>query len=87
VDARIARYFGMKEVSGIIVSEITNAGPAEKAGLKVGDVILEVNGDRVNSDQDFIGIIVDSSPGESLKLKVFRERKPMDIVLTLGRER
>jgi serine protease Do len=87
VDARIARYFGMKDVSGIIVSEITNNGPAEKAGLKVGDVILEVNGDRVNSDQDFIGILVDSSPGESLKLKVFRERKQMDVVLTLGRER
>jgi serine protease Do len=87
VDARIARYFGMKEVTGIIVSEIKNDGPADKAGLKVGDVILEVNGDRVNSDQDFIGVLVDSSPGEMLKLKVFREKKQMEISLTLGREK
>ena len=86
VDSRIARYFGMKEARGIIVSEISGKGPAEQAGLKVGDIVTEVNGERVDSDSDLIGLLVDSNPGDILKLQVYRERKPLTIQLTLGRE-
>ncbi len=86
VDERIARYFGMKQVQGIIISEIASGGPAEKAGLKVGDIIVEVNGDRVNSDDDFIAVLVDASPGDTLKLKAVRERKPIELSLVLGRD-
>jgi len=87
VDARIARYFGMREVRGIIVSEVVNGGPADKAGIKVGDIITEANGDRINSEQDFLGILIDASPGEKLDLTVYRERKQLNLTLTLGRER
>ncbi len=86
VDERIARYFGMKQVEGIIISEIASGGPAEKAGLKVGDIIVDVNGDKVNSDDDFIAVLVDASPGDVLKLKVIRERKTIELSLVLGRD-
>jgi serine protease Do len=83
VDARIARYFGLKQTEGVIVSDIQTGGPAEKAGLKVGDVVLEVNGEKVNSDNDILAVMVDLSPGDILKFKVYREHKIIDISLKL----
>ncbi len=85
VDARIARYFGLKTVQGVIVSDMRTGGPAEKSGLKVGDIILTVNGEKVNSEQDIISMLVDASPGDVLKLSVFRERKMLDLSMTLER--
>jgi serine protease Do len=86
VDARVARYFGMSEARGVIVSDVFKKGPAEKADLRVGDIILEANGTRINTADEFSGLLYDASPGDVLKLKVFREKKMIDLVLTLGRK-
>jgi serine protease Do len=85
VDARVARYFGLSEPRGVIVSDVFKKGPAEKADLRIGDIILEVNGTRITADE-FSGILYDASPGDVLKLKVFREKKTIDLELTLGRK-
>ncbi|MDP2885069.1 MAG: trypsin-like peptidase domain-containing protein [Ignavibacteria bacterium] len=86
VDARVARYFGLTEVRGIIVSDIFRKGPAEKADLRVGDIILESNGAKINSAEDFSAILSDASAGDVLKLKVFRERKLMNLDLKLEKK-
>jgi serine protease Do len=85
VDARIARYFGLTKVTGIIVSEIEEGGPASKAGLKVGDIILAVNGQTMGSSDDLTEILIDSSVGDILALQVYRERKAIDLKLKLER--
>lgn len=85
VDARIARYFGLASIQGIIVSEVEDRGPAEKAGLKVGDIILEVNGQKIDSGDDLTQILIDSSPGDILNMKVYRERKTQSMALKLDR--
>ena len=86
VDARVARYFGMSEVRGVIVSDVYKKGPADKADLRVGDIILEVNGDRVNSAEEFSSVLSDANPGDVLKLKVFREHKMINIDLKLEKK-
>jgi len=83
VDARIAQYLGMKQPQGVIVSDIQAGGPAVVAGLKIGDVVLEVNGEKVNSDSDILAVMVEASPGDYLKFKVFRDHKTIDISLKL----
>ncbi|HTP81147.1 MAG TPA: trypsin-like peptidase domain-containing protein [Bacteroidota bacterium] len=83
VDERIAQYFGLARAQGIIVSEVESGGPAEKAGLKVGDIIVETNGERVSTEEDFLGIVADASPGDVLKLKVYREKKMVELNLKL----
>jgi serine protease Do len=83
VDARIAQYLGLKQVKGVIVSDIHPDGPAVAAGLKIGDVVLEVNGEKVNSDNDILAIMVESSPGDYLKFKVYRNHTTIDISLKL----
>jgi serine protease Do len=85
VDARIAHYFGMKQPQGVIVSDISAKGPAEEAGLKVGDIILEVNGEKVNADSDILAVMVELSPGDILKFKVYRDRKNIEVPLKLAK--
>jgi len=86
VDARVARYFGMTEVRGIIVSDVVHKGPAEQADLRVGDIILEANGAKINTVDDFSAILSDASPGDVLKLQIFRERKMMSLDLKLSKK-
>lgn len=85
VDARVARYFGLSRVEGIIVSDVASGSPAEKAGLKVGDIILEANGTKVNSEQDLIALLVDARAGDTIRMKVYREKKIIDVALRLER--
>ncbi len=85
VDARVARYFGLSEPRGVIVSDVFKKGPAEKADLRIGDIILEVNGTRITADE-FSGLLSDANPGDVLKLKVFREKKMIDLDLKLDRK-
>jgi serine protease Do len=86
VDARVARYFGLAEARGIIVSDVYKNGPAEKADLRVGDIILEVNTDKINTAEEFVAILSDASPGDVIKLKVFREKKTISVDLKLERK-
>jgi S1-C subfamily serine protease len=85
VDARVARYFGLQHVEGIIVSDVVANSPAEKAGLKVGDIILEINGAKVSSEQDLLALLVDARAGEVLRMKVYRERTTVTLQLRLER--
>ncbi|HTP12743.1 MAG TPA: trypsin-like peptidase domain-containing protein [Bacteroidota bacterium] len=85
VDARIARYFGLSKVTGIIVSEVEEGGPAARAGLKVADIILSVNGQTMSSTDDLTEILIDASVGDVLNLQVYRDRKTIEIKLKLER--
>ena len=81
VDARVARYFGMAQVQGVIVSDVFRNGPAEKAGIKVGDIILEISGEKINSEEELFAVLNDARPGDTLRLKVYRERKEVQVQL------
>src|SRR3990172_911878 len=85
VDTRVARYFGLTRAEGVIVSEIQRNGPGDKAGLKVGDIILQVNGQKIVSEDDLFVLLSDSRPGEVLTMEVYREKKTMTVTFTLGR--
>ena len=83
VDQRIARYFGLKTAEGVIISDIKKNSPAEKAALKVGDIILEINGEKIQNEETIVAIINDARAGDILTLKVYRDRKTFDAKLTL----
>ncbi len=81
VDARVARYFGLSEVRGIIVSDVYRNSPAEKAGIKVGDIILEINNEKINSEEELFALLNDARAGDVLKLRIYRERNMVDVQL------
>jgi serine protease Do len=83
VDRRIARYFGLDRVQGVIVSEVKKSSPADRAGMREGDIIIEANGEKVNDESSLVAIVDDAHTGDTLKLKVIRDRHEMNVVLRL----
>ena len=83
VDVRVARYFGLEKAEGAIVSNVQRGSPADRAGFKPGDIILEVNGEKILDQSSVISIINDSKLGDMLKMTVMREKKTIELKLKL----
>jgi S1-C subfamily serine protease len=77
LNPELAAYFGIKEGTGLIIAKLTAGGPAEKAGLKVGDVIVRADGKRVESVNDLIDLIQDKKKGDRIKVEFIRDKQPM----------
>ncbi len=75
IDANIARAFDLKTPEGVLISSVTENSPAEKAGLKEGDVILEADGRKMVNTAQFRGYIASKAPGDQIRLEILRESK------------
>lgn len=85
VSEDIAAGVGLDAAEGAIVSSVAPDGPADAAGLKTGDVILEVNGERIEEMPELPRVIADIKPGETAKLSVWRNGKAISVNVELGR--
>lgn len=85
VDARVARYFGLEKAEGVIVSDVQRNSPAERSGIKPGDIILEANGERILNEDNILSLVTDARAGDVLKLKLLREKRTLTVALTLER--
>ncbi len=85
INRLLAMTLGMESSRGVIISEIDPGSPAEKAGLEVGDVIVEMGGYPVQNYQSIHSILdrVDLRVGNWLIMEVFRDGKTLDIKLLL----
>lgn len=80
-----AEFFGVKKSEGVIVTEVEKGSPAMKAGVKVDDVVVAVNGKDVKNMGELRRLIGTVHPGEKASLDLFREGKSMRITVTTGR--
>jgi serine protease Do len=74
---QLAEYFGTKE--GVLVSSVTDASAAAKAGLKAGDVITSFNGTAVNDPSDVRRRVTDLSDGDEFTITVMRDKKAVTV--------
>lgn len=70
---QLADYFGVADGKGLLINEVRAGSPAEKAGLKAGDVIVEIEGKKVSQNPDLIEAINDKKEG-AISLTVIRDR-------------
>ncbi|BAL22398.1 DegQ family serine endoprotease [Azoarcus sp. KH32C] len=87
LDKDLAQSFGLSEPRGALVSNVEADSPADKAGVKAGDVVLAVDGVRVEDSGDLPRIIGDKRPGTSVKLEIWRDGKSRTVTTTLGEMR
>ncbi|MDZ7379153.1 MAG: trypsin-like peptidase domain-containing protein [candidate division KSB1 bacterium] len=87
ISTMVAFALGLGAQRGVVVTDVANNSPGERAGLKPGDVILEVNGKAVRTPDQIMSIISeqDLRPGDSLRLKVFRQGRVFDAQVRLER--
>jgi serine protease Do len=83
IDEGIAKYYNLKNTNGVIITRVDNKSPASKAGLQVGDVILEINGLRVIDEDTIVYILHQARTNDILKLNVLRDNKNITLNLKL----
>jgi serine protease Do len=78
----VNRIYGFK--TGVLVQQVQPGGPADKAGLKPGDIITQVDGRPIKDGDDLVNEIASRKPGSSIRLGFVRDGKPTDTTVTVG---
>lgn len=86
VDGALAEEKGWDQPRGVYVAGILEGSSAAKGGLKVGDVIVSVQGHPVNSNSELLESVAQYSPGDEIALQVMRNNNPVDLKVVLTNE-
>jgi len=84
VSASLARSFGLDRPMGALVSTVEPGGPAEKAGLQPGDVILGFNGKKIETSSELPPVVAQTKPGTKAELEVWRGGKKQTLGVAVG---
>jgi serine protease Do len=84
VDANIARQYNLAVDHGIIVREVDANGPAARAGIRQGDIIVAVDGRRINNWNDFIRELFTKRPGDQVRVEIARNGDRRTVEMTLA---
>jgi serine protease Do len=84
VNDSLAKSFGRADSEGALVSQVIEGSPAEKAGIKAGDIILKFNGEPVTGASQLKNLVGREKPGSAGKLTIFRDKGTLDVTLTVG---
>ena len=76
--------FGLPQPEGALVSSVEKGGPAEKAGVEPGDVILKLNGQPLNNSEELPVLVAGMTPGSSVNLEIWRNHGAKNLSVTLG---
>jgi serine protease Do len=84
ITPELAQHFGIKETTGTLVSDVMKNSPAEKAGLKRGDLIVEFGGKKIDDATSLKNAAAQTPPGTAVKVKILRDGKEKTLTVTLG---
>ncbi|HRW61120.1 MAG TPA: PDZ domain-containing protein, partial [Defluviicoccus sp.] len=84
VTDEIADTLGLKGVSGALVASVIDSGPAKKADIRAGDVILEFDGKPIDQMRKLPRIVAETEVGKVVDVKVWRGNKPVTVKVTVA---
>lgn len=82
----LAKQFGLSEAKGVLVSQVNKDSAADKAGIKVGDVITRYDGHDVQNVRHLRDLVAATSPGTAAKIEVMRNGKEETLTATIGKQ-
>jgi S1-C subfamily serine protease len=74
----------LRDIDGIVITEVVPNSPADKSGLKTNDQLLKIDGTSFHTVEETADFIRHSRPGNTLRLEIKRDGKPLTIRLTVG---
>jgi serine protease Do len=82
LSSAVNRVYGFK--NGVLVQEVQPGGPADRAGVKPGDIIVTIDGRPVKDGDDLVNEIASRKPGSTIRIGFVRDGKPQDTTITIG---
>lgn len=86
LNKELADYFGAKEGKGLLVSQIREGSPAEKAGLKVGDMLVKADGKKLEREGDLSYIIQEKKKGDKINIEFYRDKRIRSVEVEIEEE-
>src|SRR5918995_5942028 len=84
VTDELATSFGVREREGVLVADVMKGGPGEVAGLRAGDVIVDLGGSKIREVPDLQRRVANVAPGQTVAVGVVRDRKPQRLSVRVG---
>jgi serine protease DegQ len=84
VTDELAASFGVPEREGVLIADVIKGGPAEVAGVRAGDVVVEFGATKIREVSDLQRRVAGVAPGESAAVTVIRDGKPVRVAVTIG---
>ncbi len=85
VTPEVAVAFALREVDGVLIRGVLKNGPADRAGLQVHDMVVEIDGKPTRDGTALLSQIAALTPGHQATLKVLRDNKPLELEVTVGK--
>ena len=85
ITPELAQRLALKDPKGAFVGAVLDGAPGSRAGLRVNDVIVEINGQATNDRTDAVNTIALTAPDQTIPLKVMRQGEIVELKVTLGR--
>jgi serine protease DegQ len=85
ITPQLAESFRLSHTRGSLIAGVLRNSPAEKAGLKPGDILLQINGNKVTDSSTMLNLIANLKPDEKATLRIARDQRELDIVVTIGK--
>ena len=85
IDDEIARVLSLPRAEGVLIRGVQRGGPADRAGVRVGDVVIDVQGQATRDVPALLARIAELPPGSSARVTVLRDAKPLTLDVAVGR--
>ena len=81
----LAEYHGLKDKKGVLITAVLPDNPADTAGIMANDIILEINGKKVEGTRELMALIANAEVGKAITVKAFRDGKAKNFIVKIGK--